>query len=215
MQAGTLHCPNCGAVVANDSTRCQYCNAVLETVACSRCMGMMFVGTKFCPHCGAAATIIEAGEKTAKSCPRCKVAMQEVKIGVETLDQCPHCGGLWAGISTFDRICSDATAQSAATGLSLPPAIPPDPRVQYLQCPQCHSLMGRINYFHHSGIVLNICRPHGMWLERDQIRQVVEFIRSGGVDRARQIETEELNRAKRSLEAERRIPNTGIDYYQT
>ena len=174
-------------------------------MACPHCMEMMFVGTEFCPHCGAAATEVVAGGDTEHICPRCHVGLQKVQLGKVAACQCPHCGGMWADAKTFDMICSDAEAQTAATGLNLPPPVAPDPHVKYLQCPQCHSLMGRINYFNHSGIVLNVCRPHGLWLDRDQMGQIVEFIRSGGIDRSRAIEKEELDDARRRLEAENMI----------
>jgi len=178
-------------------------------------MGMMFVGTKFCPHCGGAAAQVEVGKTLRKSCPRCQVPLQNIAIAKESLDQCPHCGGMWVAVQTFDRICGDAEAQTAATGLSLPPPVAPDPRVHYLKCPDCQSLMGRINYFRHSGVVLNVCRPHGLWLDRDQMRQVVEFIRAGGVERSKQIETEKMEDTRRSLEAQQRMSSGGqLDYFQ-
>jgi Zn-finger nucleic acid-binding protein len=58
--------------------------------------------------------------------------------------------------------------------------------------------MNRMNYAGHSGVVINVCRNHGIWLDRDEIRQIVTFISSGGLDRARQAETEELNEAERA-----------------
>ena len=210
MNAGTLKCPNCGAAAASDATRCPYCNAALETVACPHCMGMMFVGTKFCPHCGVQATQLVEGAKTANSCPRCHIALEEIKLGAMAVDQCGHCGGLWMNNATFDRVCSDAEAQSAAMGLNLPPPAEIDPHVHYLACPQCHSLMGRVNYFERSGIVTNVCRPHGVWLDRDQLRQIVEFIRSGGLDRARRVEKEELETARRALENQQRLPDIDL-----
>ncbi|HKX85019.1 MAG TPA: zinc ribbon domain-containing protein, partial [Pyrinomonadaceae bacterium] len=53
--AQSLHCPNCGGAVMSDRTVCEYCRSRLKTVGCAKCLGMMFLGSKYCDHCGAAA----------------------------------------------------------------------------------------------------------------------------------------------------------------
>ena len=200
MQAGTLNCPECGAAVSSDSTQCQYCHALLQTVACPKCMGMMFVGTKFCPHCGAPAQAIAQGQPSNLSCPRCNEKLTAVQIAATPLEECMHCGGLWIDVSNFEQICSNAEAQQAATGLRLPPPVAFDPSVRYLKCPQCANIMNRMNYAGRSGIIINICRAHGIWLDREEIRQIIEFIRGGGLDRARKVELEELQDARRTAD---------------
>jgi len=197
MEAGTLVCPQCGAAVSQDSTQCEYCHALLQTVACPKCMGMMFAGTKYCPHCAVLAETIEQGPNATKLCPRCRTTLEDVKVAETPLEECTRCGGLWVDVKSFEHICSSADAQQAATGLMLPPPVPIDPNVRYLKCPQCASMMNRVNYAVRSGIVVNICRAHGVWLDRDEMRHIVEFIRAGGLDRARDKEKEELDEARR------------------
>jgi len=62
MSAESLNCPNCGAGVASDSSRCQFCKTRLKTMACPKCFGLMFIGAKFCDHCGAIAAPVEVKE---------------------------------------------------------------------------------------------------------------------------------------------------------
>jgi hypothetical protein len=51
--AQTLHCPTCGAAIDDsDAISCRYCGTRLALIACPKCFGRMFVGSKFCPHCG-------------------------------------------------------------------------------------------------------------------------------------------------------------------
>jgi Zn-finger nucleic acid-binding protein len=200
MEAGTLNCPQCGAAISQESSQCQYCHALLETVACPKCMGMMFVGTQFCPHCGARATPIEQGDTTKLACPRCHAALQDVQVAGTPLEECTHCGGLWVDVGNFEHICSTAQAQEAATGLRLPPPVALDPNVRYLKCPRCANIMNRMNYASRSGIIINVCTPHGIWLDRDEIRQIIAFIRAGGLDHARKIELQELQDAHRATD---------------
>jgi Zn-finger nucleic acid-binding protein len=161
-------------------------------------MGMMFVGTQFCPHCGTRAVTIDQGGNTTRSCPRCHVTLADVQVARTPLEECTRCGGLWVDVSSFEFICSNAEARQAATGLLIPSPVQLDPAVRYLKCPQCQNLMNRMNYASRSGIVINICRAHGVWLDRDEMRQIVAFITAGGLDRARQAETEELQEARLS-----------------
>jgi Zn-finger nucleic acid-binding protein len=162
---------------------------------------MMFAGSKFCPHCGAWAVGVQQGAATAHLCPRCHVALQHVEVATTPLEECTRCGGLWVDVVSFDHICSDAEARQAATGLAVPPPVAVDATVRYLKCPQCQDLMNRMNYAGRSGIVINVCGKHGIWLDRDEIRQIIQFITTGGLDRARRVETEEFEEARREQTA--------------
>jgi Zn-finger nucleic acid-binding protein len=203
MDAKTLNCPSCGAAVAADSVQCQYCGSRLQTIACPSCFGMVFLGSRFCQHCGAAVAAASEEQQTKCRCPRCNVNLEKISLANTPLDECPQCGGLWIKCAVFERICADREAQSAAIGLQLPSHAPPEESVRYIHCPQCDELMNRMNYAHCSGIVINICRPHGVWLDRDEIRQIVEFIRAGGLEKERQKEKEELADERRQLDAQR------------
>jgi Zn-finger nucleic acid-binding protein len=57
--------------------------------------------------------------------------------------------------------------------------------------------MNRSNFGMRSGVIIDVCRGHGTWFDRDELRRVIEFIRSGGLDLARQREIEQLREAKR------------------
>lgn len=205
MSPGALNCPHCGAAITPGSTQCPFCSSLLQTVACTRCHARMFAGVNFCPHCGAPAVEVEVGRAGSDACPRCLVPLVAVRVANSVLDQCPRCAGLWMGLAVFDRICADAQAGAAASGLLRPAAPDPLPQVRYLDCPRCAQPMGRVNYARGSGVLINVCRSHGVWLDGDQLRQIMEFIASGGLDRARRNEMEHLESRRRALEFERRL----------
>src|SRR5262245_63658281 len=98
--AGTLHCPNCGAAVDPDAGRCPYCQARLATVSCPSCFALMFDGAAFCPKCGAARAM-RAATETATRCPGCHRAMQSIEIGKTPLLECPACDGVWVDADVF------------------------------------------------------------------------------------------------------------------
>jgi Zn-finger nucleic acid-binding protein len=47
-----------------------------------------------------------------------------------------------------------------------------------------------------SGIVLDWCRDHGTWLDRQELQQIFAYIRSGGLQRSREREQRDLDEAK-------------------
>jgi Zn-finger nucleic acid-binding protein len=71
-------------------------------------------------------------------------------------------------------------------------------QIRYLPCPVCKNLMNRVNFANFSNVIVDVCREHGTWFDRDELRRIVEFIRDGGLDKARA-------RAKMDFEEEQRL----------
>lgn len=194
MDAQTLHCPNCGAAASSDATQCDHCGSRLATIACPSCFGMIFLGSKFCPHCGArVGRTEEAGDETTrKPCPHCQVDLQSVALGPAggvKIHECPQCEGLWVDVATFEAICTDREQQAIVLGgASSPPerAVLTLDEVRYLPCPECDKLMNRVNFAGRSGVIIDACRGHGTWFDRDELQRIVEFIRGGGLEAARE-----------------------------
>ena len=206
MQAETLNCPNCGAAVSSDAPQCQYCTSRLATVACPSCFGMMFIGSKHCPRCGAAAAHVEAAAMPTRSCPRCRNGMQSVVIGATVVRECSQCEGLWVDVASFEKICADREQQSAVLGAASPApthsASDAVSKVSYVPCPECAQLMNRVNFAKCSGVIVDVCKGHGTWFDCNELSRIVEFIRGGGLEASRAREKEQLNEARRQLKSE-------------
>lgn len=133
--------------------------------------------------------------------------MKAVMIGVAELRECPKCEGLWADKDTLQQIYSDRERQAAILGM--PRVINTDlignveRNIRYMPCPVCKTLMNRVNFSRCSGVIVDVCARHGTWFDKDELRRIVEFIRAGGVDRARDAEINELDRRRRELDAAR------------
>jgi Zn-finger nucleic acid-binding protein len=172
-------------------------------VACPSCFATIFIGAKFCSHCGARAGRGESAGPESLACPRCRAQMKAVIVGGAGLSECPRCGGIWADTSSFQQICADRERQSAVLGMAseLPAAgTGAAGLVRYLPCPRCRKLMNRLNFARCSGVVVDACKAHGTWFDRDELRRIVEFIRGGGLDVARAREIADLEERKRELE---------------
>jgi Zn-finger nucleic acid-binding protein len=168
---------------------------------------MVFAGAKFCSHCGAAIAREEIPDDQKLPCPRCNVNMEMIVVGNTNLRECPTCEGIWADTESLQRICADREQQAAVLGI--PRTLPDDnsnslEKVRYIPCPICKTLMNRVNFANCSHVVVDVCRTHGTWFDKDELRRIVEFIRSGGLDAARAREIAELERKRQELKTAQR-----------
>jgi Zn-finger nucleic acid-binding protein len=163
---------------------------------------MMFLGSKHCQRCGAAAAVPEIMDAKDRQCPRCQSEMSLVTIGATAMRECEHCLGLWLDVSAFEEICADREQQSAVLGLASPApthAVRETSKVQYVPCPECSQLMNRINFARCSGVIVDVCKGHGTWFDRDELSRIVEFIRDGGLEASRAREKAEIKEERRRL----------------
>src|SRR4051812_39762031 len=116
MATNVLNCPSCGASLTADETRCRYCSTRLAKVACPNCFGMMFVGSKFCAHCGVTLqSPVEVNEPEIL-CTDCGTPMLPSRLGATVVHECVRCHGLWIDSQSFQRICAEHERQSDVLG---------------------------------------------------------------------------------------------------
>jgi Zn-finger nucleic acid-binding protein len=165
----------------------------------------MFLGSKFCGHCGAKTVrpdIVTADK--AGACPRCKTSLSLLAIEETTLRECAGCSGVWADVETFETICADTERQSVVLGFfnAKPGNVPAPAKVNYVPCPDCRQLMNRNNFASSSGVIVDICKQHGAWFDTDELPKIIEFIRKGGLDHARKKELAKIQDERSRLRDE-------------
>ena len=207
MTVEALNCPNCGAGVESDRTQCQFCKTRLKTIGCPSCFGLMFLGTKFCGHCGAIAAPIEVGiDEKVGDCPRCRRDLEPLQIGETVFRGCSKCDGLWLHAAAFEGICADRERQSAVLGFLGQRTAKSQAmtKVNYVPCPDCGTLMNRSNFAKASGVIIDICKKHGVWFDADELPTIIEFVKKGGMEIARQRERNEIEQERDKLRDEQR-----------
>jgi Zn-finger nucleic acid-binding protein len=167
---------------------------------------MMFIGSKHCPRCGAAAVVAESTDLQTRLCPRCRIEMQSVVIGVTTLRECSRCDGLWVDVRSFEKICADREQQSAVLGTAspVPTTVAETSKINYVPCPECSQLMNRINFARCSGVIVDVCKHHGTWFDYEELSRIIEFIRDGGLDASRAKEKVAIAEEREMLRQEQR-----------
>lgn len=217
MEARVLRCSGCGASVPPDASQCPYCQAQLATVACPACFALVPLSASHCPGCGAAMAPRQAATPDGAPCPACAKPLASTRVGELEVRECRACGGIWLDRAVFEELGTSRERQGAVLGALPSPSAPSGARlepVQYRPCPACAQRMNRVNYARRSGVVLDVCKAHGIWFDQDELRRVLAFIAGGGLDRARVLELEELKEAKRNAVQIPQHPASSYEFSQ-
>ena len=196
LEVKVLHCSACGAPVGEESGNCRHCDSPLSLRdrdldrVCRACGQRMANAACYCASCGAAVPEQAITPLPAKAlCPRCDGALQRrdfaTDAGGSTLIECAGCGGLWLAPAVFDHLCRRTEAAAAAwSGLTVKAKAAPvfEAQVRYLACPDCGDRMTRKNWGGDSGVVVDLCRPHGLWFDPGELARVLDFLRRGGFE---------------------------------
>jgi Zn-finger nucleic acid-binding protein len=222
-QAGSLACPSCGANVNPTSHTCEFCTAALLVKACPRCFAKIFHGSKHCRQCGAkidvAAVANPDGTAHQRECPRCEDEQQLVArlVGDTLLDECPGCHGVWLDSAAVERIVQERRQASAhaVMGIAKPDRMVKDEPARgklYVKCPDCDTVMNRINFGRRSGIIVDVCRSHGTWFDAEELPRIVEFVMKGGLEDSERRDAEALRQDARRIasNARREVRTSGM-----
>jgi len=130
--------------------------------------------------------------------------MELLRLGGTTLRSCTACGGLWLDPQALQRLC-DVREERAGVVSVLAARVPtsegaPDV-IKYAPCPVCTKLMNRTNFAKASGVILDVCKNDGVWLDRGELQRVLGFVDAGGMAVSREREKQKLAEEQRRLAA--------------
>jgi len=192
LAAGALTCTNCGGAVSVSDEACAYCQARIseadrrKTTLCPACFTRIEDDSK---HCRACSLPIKpqalAPLPVERDCPRCASKLRVRSLEVADVTECCKCLGMWLSPDTFRVVTSNAQRGAAGNlqfagqkqrtslverGLET---------VKYIPCLTCGELMQRRQYQwaeRSTGVVIDVCRGHGLWLDHDELERIVEHI---------------------------------------
>ena len=204
-EAPALRCPSCGGAATEGDRACGHCGSLLATRRCTTCFALSPRDAERCVRCGALLPA-EAFKAAAGSCPDCRQALVSRAAGVVGFSECARCGGLFLGQEAFDAVAKDANTRERARAFDAAPrgATPPEPGFHYRPCPVCRKLMNRSNYGGGSGVIVDVCGPHGVFLDRGELTKIVDFLEKGGWQRVRKREILRMEEDAAALESRKR-----------
>ncbi|WNB74312.1 zf-TFIIB domain-containing protein [Methylomonas koyamae] len=197
---------------------------------CATCSAPLAANTQVCRYCGVRNDIdlhgkqdfrvVDAGRR--RQCPQCGIGLQTVALNREAdlhIERCAQCFGLFFDPGELEALLDGSVAQVADFNLPLLQNInreryQPERPVKYLRCPVCQVLMNRMLYGYQSGVVVNRCRSHGVWLDNGQVSHLLEWKRAGGqlLDRKKTAERQARaggETAKRAFSSEYAAASSG------
>lgn len=191
-------CAGCGGGAPETAKACPYCGAkvVAPTAAkaasavgtppvpktyCPRCAQFHPSSLPSCPRCPPTSPDARGGR-----CPRCTTGLAAISARGLLLDTCPTCKGLWFDGNEIERVLDLSTkGRSREEVDSLRGALPrrPSPIERgTLECVRCRQPMTRRQIALKSGVVVDVCRAHGIWFDGGEWEQFGEFVRAGGLE---------------------------------
>ena len=184
------NCSSCAAPLPTHSILCSYCGSRNDTDL----KGMH----RYTTH------ELDSG----RTCPRCNVPLQSIDLQLEGkffIERCDQCLGLF-----FDPGELDALLQATVTHVYTinrkqldninNARRNSDYGLSYIKCPVCATIMNRVNFGARSGVIVDRCPDHGLWLDGGELRQLFEWTKAGGSlleEERREQQRQEKERAER------------------
>lgn len=121
-------------------------------------------------------------------CPNCHRALQTIDLNVDDnfyIERCEHCLSLFFDPGELQGILTKSVSNVFEIDHRLIERINnaryrQKSKVRYVKCPVCQKLMNRINFAARSGVVVDRCLSHGIWLDAGELRHLLEWRKAGG-----------------------------------
>jgi Zn-finger nucleic acid-binding protein len=185
---------------------------------CSNCNAPLPDGSLLCAYCGDRNDIDLKGinyyttheNDTPRTCPRCVVRLKTIDLklnGTFLIERCDQCLGLFFDPGELEALLDASVGnvflidRSGLDDINLnrqPDQYP----VSYIKCPVCSQLMNRINFGVRSGVIVDRCKAHGVWLDGGELRHLMEWMKLGGklLDQQHQEQTRQEEQKRESVQ---------------
>ncbi len=168
-----------------------------KTRTCEHCSGEVNITYRTCPLCGGHQA--EILQDLQPKCPRCSTDLKLLEGEGEEYDICPECGGMWLDRDEFHRATRERNVFQKVHIKGEYRKTPIRGLIEYVPCVRCGKLMNRRNFGKISGVIIDRCGRHGVWLDSGELEKIQHFIADGGLDRARDRDIQRNRTAIREL----------------
>lgn len=189
------NCTNCSATLPQNSIRCDYCGSQNDTDL----KGVHYYTTH---------EIV-----SERTCPRCSIGLRTINLNINGkffIERCDVCLGLFFDPNELETLLEATVSNVFTINRSQLDACKSTTRTSehsafYIKCPICSKIMNRVNFGTNSGVIVDRCKDHGVWLDGGELRHLFEWMKAGGKllqqereEQLRKSEQRELEREKRN-----------------
>lgn len=168
-----MDCTNCGAPLSPTSNICPFCKTLNDTDL--RAIGQ---------H-------VDDAAQSQRRCPRCSQTLVTMNVGESeplSIDRCPQCLGIFFDTGELQAVLDDNVADVHQIDFQRlkelkeneHPVGDADKTVRYIKCPVCNKTMNRRVFGKRSGVIVDSCRDHGVWLDGGELGQLMRWTKAGG-----------------------------------
>lgn len=163
---------------------------------CNSCAAPLAVTSALCGYCGtrndldvlAMQLFDKSHEGSQRPCPHCQLPMETIRLSSDgnfAVERCATCFGIFfdpGEVQAFLQTAMSPTFvinRQEITNINNERART-DLTVRYVKCPDCGKYMNRVNFGANSGVVVDQCKEHGVWLDNGELIHLMEWKRAGG-----------------------------------
>jgi len=163
---------------------------------CSSCSAPLAANTNICLYCRTR-NDVDLHSKydyslnaraSDRICPHCEIPLQTINLEVNgelLIERCDKCFGLFFDPGEIETLMEHSVSSVFTINKSQLSNISnerfqKDQKIKYIKCPVCQSFMQRSVYGHRSGVIIDRCKKHGIWLDSGEITQLLEWKKAGG-----------------------------------
>ncbi len=162
---------------------------------CNSCSAPLTANSVLCRYCGIRNDIdlhgkyqfILHSEQSDRICPLCNKSLQTIDLDINgpfLIERCDSCYGLFFDPGEIETFLESSVSGVFHVNRELIGNINKDryqnKQIKYIQCPVCRILMNRVSFGHRSGVVIDQCKQHGIWLDNGEITHLMEWKKAGG-----------------------------------
>ena len=164
------NCTNCSAPLPPNSLVCEYCGSRNDIDL----RGINYFTTNW--------------TESTRICPRCAVGLKTIDLKINgrfLIERCEQCFGLFFDPGELEALLEAMVTNVFEVNRGELDAVNATMRnsdygITYIKCPVCAKLMNRVNFGARSGVVVDRCRDHGVWLDGGELRHLFEWMKAGG-----------------------------------
>ncbi len=164
------NCRNCSAPLPPNSIVCSYCNSRNDT-----------------DLKGIHKYTVQEPE-SERICPRCDIPLATINLnkkGVFLIERCEECMGLFFDPGELEALIKTTVDNVYHIDYKKLSHLNTELRHEdyptaYIKCPVCRTIMNPVNFGARSGVIIDRCHDHGIWLDGGELRHLLEWVKAGG-----------------------------------